>query len=121
MEYIRVLGLAHNLCHCLFKSSSTYLPPYSLTHLPTHLPPIQAGQTKFKTAAVEYIRALGLAPTVIASSNHLGNNDMLNLTSKKTLDAKMRVKSDIFAGWEEHIDHQVCCLVDREGGGEGGR
>lgn len=32
----------------------------------------QAGQTKFKTAAVEYIRALGLKPTVIASSNHLG-------------------------------------------------
>lgn len=67
----------------------------------------KAGQTKFKTAAVEYIRALGLQPTVIASSNHLGNNDMLNLTSKKTLDAKMRVKSDIFAGWEENIDHQV--------------
>lgn len=36
-----------------------------------------------------------------------GNNDMLNLTSKKTLDAKMRVKSDIFAGWEEEVDHQV--------------
>ncbi len=67
----------------------------------------KAGQTKFKTAAVEYIRALGLKPTVIASSNHLGNNDMLNLTSKKTLDAKMRVKSDIFAGWEESVDHQV--------------
>lgn len=32
----------------------------------------QAGQTKFKTAAVEYVRALGLKPTVIASSNHLG-------------------------------------------------
>lgn len=32
---------------------------------------------------------------------------MLNLTSKKTLDAKMRVKSDIFAGWEEEVDHQV--------------
>merc|ERR1711865_1251950 len=42
----------------------------------------KAGQTKFKTAAVEYLRALGLPPRVIASSNHLGNNDMLNLTSK---------------------------------------
>ena len=67
----------------------------------------KAGQTKFKTAAVEYIRALGLQPIVMASSNHLGNNDMLNLTSKKTLDAKMRVKQDIFAKWEENIDHQV--------------
>ena len=31
----------------------------------------KAGQTKFKTAAVEYIRALGLLPMVVASSNHL--------------------------------------------------
>ena len=42
---------------------------------------------------------------------------MLNLTSKKTLDAKMRVKSDIFAGWEEDIDHQVWySLVKRVSG-----
>merc|ERR1712194_842247 len=68
----------------------------------------KAGQTKFKTAAVEYIRALGLTPRVIASSNHLGNNDMLNLTSKTTLEAKMRVKSNIFGPWEEEqLDHQV--------------
>jgi myo-inositol-1-phosphate synthase len=68
----------------------------------------KAGQTKFKTAAVEYIRALGLVPRVIASSNHLGNNDMLNLTSKKTIDAKMRVKSNIFGPWQEKdLDHQV--------------
>ena len=68
----------------------------------------KAGQTKFKTAAVEYIRALGLTPRVIASSNHLGNNDMLNLTSKKTVQAKMRVKSNIFGPWQEQdLDHQV--------------
>jgi len=68
----------------------------------------KAGQTKFKTAAVEYIRALGLTPRVIASSNHLGNNDMLNLTSKKTVDAKLRVKKDIFQPWQEsELDHQV--------------
>jgi myo-inositol-1-phosphate synthase len=68
----------------------------------------KAGQTKFKTAAVEYIRALGLKPKVIASSNHLVNNDMLNLTSKATIKAKMRVKSNIFGPWEEdELDHQV--------------
>jgi myo-inositol-1-phosphate synthase len=68
----------------------------------------KAGQTKFKTAAVEYIRCLGLKPRVIASSNHLGNNDMLNLTSKTTIDAKMRVKSNIFGPWQEdELDHQV--------------
>ncbi|KAL3928919.1 MAG: hypothetical protein SGBAC_012431, partial [Bacillariaceae sp.] len=67
----------------------------------------KAGQTKFKTAAVEYIRALGLTPRVIASSNHLGNNDMLNLTSKKTVKAKMRVKQNIFEPWQEdELDHQ---------------
>jgi myo-inositol-1-phosphate synthase len=77
----------------------------------------KAGQTKFKTCAVEYIRKLGLKPVVIASSNHLGNNDMLNLTSANTLRAKMRVKSDIFGPWEEEIDHQVmqricvCCCA----------
>lgn len=71
----------------------------------------KAGQTKFKTAAVEYLRALGLSPRVIASSNHLGNNDMLNLTTKKTLNAKMRVKSNIFGPWQENdLDHKVSVM-----------
>lgn len=71
----------------------------------------KAGQTKFKTCAVEYIRALGLTPRVIASSNHLGNNDMLNLTNRRTLKAKMRVKKDIFAAWQEtELDHKVCVM-----------
>jgi myo-inositol-1-phosphate synthase len=48
---------------------------------------------------------------VIASSNHLGNNDMRNLTSKRTLDAKMRVKSNIFEPWQEDIDHQVLLVT----------
>ena len=71
----------------------------------------KAGQTKFKTAAVEYIRALGLTPRVIASSNHLGNNDMLNLTSTKTVTAKLRVKSNIFEPWQENdLDHHVAVM-----------
>jgi len=71
----------------------------------------KAGQTKFKTAAVEYIRTMGLTPRVVASSNHLGNNDMLNLTSKKTIDAKLRVKNNIFSSWEEdQLDHKVCVM-----------
>jgi myo-inositol-1-phosphate synthase len=71
----------------------------------------KAGQTKFKTAAVEYIRALGLTPRVVASSNHLGNNDMLNLTSKKTISAKMRVKNNIFEPWQEtDLDHKVVVM-----------
>jgi myo-inositol-1-phosphate synthase len=69
----------------------------------------KAGQTKFKTAAVEYIRTIGLLPKVIASSNHLGNNDMKNLASSiATSAAKLRVKHDIFAPWrEDQLDHKV--------------
>lgn len=72
----------------------------------------KAGQTKFKTAAVEYLRTMGLKPMVIASSNHLGNNDMRNLASSKTTStAKLRVKHDIFAPWEEEqLDHKVSIM-----------
>jgi myo-inositol-1-phosphate synthase len=71
----------------------------------------KAGQTKFKTAAVEYIRTMGLTPKVIASSNHLGNNDMKNLASAPaTSKAKLRVKHDIFAPWQEDIDHKVSIM-----------
>jgi myo-inositol-1-phosphate synthase/sugar/nucleoside kinase (ribokinase family) len=72
----------------------------------------KAGQTKFKTAAVEYLRTMGLTPKVIASSNHLGNNDMRNLaTSPATSAAKLRVKHDIFAPWqEEELDHKVSIM-----------
>ena len=72
---------------------------------------LQAGQTKFKTAAIEYIRTMGLTPKVVASSNHLGNNDMRNLaTADKARMAKLRVKHDIFAPWEEDIDHKVSVM-----------
>ncbi|KAL7562208.1 hypothetical protein ACA910_013463 [Epithemia clementina (nom. ined.)] len=72
----------------------------------------KAGQTKFKTAALEYIRTIGLLPRVVASSNHLGNNDMRNLASAKTAaDAKLRVKHDIFAPWQEdQLDHKVSIM-----------
>ncbi|KAG7357017.1 myo-inositol-1-phosphate synthase [Nitzschia inconspicua] len=72
----------------------------------------KAGQTKFKTAAVEYIRTMGLTPKVIASSNHLGNNDMRNLASAKAASsAKLRVKHDIFAPWDEpQLDHKVSIM-----------
>jgi myo-inositol-1-phosphate synthase len=55
---------------------------------------------------------MGLKPMVIASSNHLGNNDMRNLNSAKTAaEAKLRVKHDIFAPWEEDdLDHKVAIM-----------
>jgi myo-inositol-1-phosphate synthase len=74
----------------------------------------KAGQTKFKTAAVEYLRTAGLVPRVIASSNHLGNNDMRNLaTSSVAATAKLRVKHDIFAPWRydaNNLDHKVSIM-----------
>lgn len=75
----------------------------------------KAGQTKFKTAAVEYLRTTGLKPSVIASSNHLGNNDMRNLAfAEAASNAKLRVKHDIFAAWEETIDHKVSIMYTPE-------
>ena len=61
----------------------------------------KAGQTKAKTAIVEYLRALGLRPHTIASYNHLGNNDMKNLLSPRTWKAKERVKTDVFGAWQD--------------------
>jgi myo-inositol-1-phosphate synthase/sugar/nucleoside kinase (ribokinase family) len=72
----------------------------------------KAGQTKFKTAAVEYLRTIGMKPRVIASSNHLGNNDMRNLDTEKSASAaKLRVKHDIFSPWQEDdLDHKVSIM-----------
>ncbi len=54
---------------------------------------------------------MGLTPKVVASSNHLGNNDMRNLaTADEARMAKLRVKHDIFAPWEEDIDHKVSVM-----------
>lgn len=69
----------------------------------------KAGQTKCKTAIVEYLENLNFNVKVVASSNHLGNNDMKNLalsgeTQEKARNAKLRVKAQIFAS---DIDHHV--------------
>lgn len=79
----------------------------------------KAGQTKAKTAIVEYLRALGLRPRTIASYNHLGNNDMKNLLSPRTWGSKARVKTDIFAPWMAQegaspIDHKVAVLYTEQ-------
>jgi myo-inositol-1-phosphate synthase len=97
-------------CHGLIELAQRKLGVYILGT------DFKAGQTKFKTAAVEYLRTMGLTPKVIASSNHLGNNDMKNLAcSDKTLMAKLRVKHDIFAAWEEdELDHKVAVMYTPE-------
>jgi myo-inositol-1-phosphate synthase len=82
----------------------------------------KAGQTKAKTAIVEYLRQLGLRVRTIASYNHLGNNDIRNLLSPRTWKAKERVKTDIFGPWTEAdgepIDHKVAVLYTEQMGDE---
>ena len=82
----------------------------------------KAGQTKAKTAIVEYLRRLGLQPRTIASYNHLGNNDMRNLQSPRTWKAKERVKTDVFGEWTKDgspsIDHKVAVLYTEQMGDE---
>ena len=71
----------------------------------------KSGQTKAKTAVVEYLRKLAFQVKVVASSNHLGNNDLKSLLSKPQQDAKLRVKHDIFrTGDDEAIDHTVSLM-----------
>jgi len=41
----------------------------------------KSGQTKFKTALVDFLVAAGIKPRSIVSYNHLGNNDGKNLSS----------------------------------------
>ena len=80
----------------------------------------KAGQTKAKTAIIEYLRAIGLRPRTVASYNHLGNNDMRNLLSPATWGAKARVKTDIFSAWADDgpIDHKVAVLYTPQMGDE---
>ena len=47
---------------------------------------------------------------MLASYNHLGNNDMRNLLDPAPRQAKLRVKRDIFAPWQAtlaDLDHQA--------------
>ena len=80
----------------------------------------KAGQTKFKTCAVEYLENNGFTVKVVASSNHLGNNDMRNLalgspTQARTNAAKLRVKSSIFKpGVDHHVSVQYAPFIGDE-------
>ncbi|GMH48315.1 hypothetical protein TrLO_g4513 [Triparma laevis f. longispina] len=76
----------------------------------------KCGQTKFKTVVGEYGRMNGWRPKVIASCNHLGNNDILNLsTLRSSMSAKLKKKHAIFAPWNEpQLDHKVSVLFTPE-------
>lgn len=55
----------------------------------------KSGQTKMKSALVEFFVAAGIKPESIASYNHLGNNDGRNLASPKQFRSKEISKSGV--------------------------
>lgn len=82
----------------------------------------KSGQTKLKSVLVQFLVDAGFKPISIASYNHLGNNDGLNLDSYEQFKSKEVSKSRVIDdcidsndilykrdsnGEKEHIDHCV--------------
>lgn len=55
----------------------------------------KTGQTKFKSAVADFLISSGLKLTAVASYNHLGNNDGLNLSFHKCFRSKEISKSSV--------------------------
>lgn len=55
----------------------------------------KSGQTKMKSALVDFLINAGIKLTSIASYNHLGNNDGMNLSSQKQFRSKEISKSNV--------------------------
>ena len=72
----------------------------------------KSGQTKMKSALVDFLIGSGIKLTSIASYNHLGNNDGMNLSSHKQFRSKEISKSNV-------VDDMVAAnhvLYDKEKG-----
>ncbi|KAK4241294.1 hypothetical protein C8A03DRAFT_12431 [Achaetomium macrosporum] len=77
----------------------------------------KSGQTKMKSALVDFLINAGIKLTSIASYNHLGNNDGKNLSEHKQFRSKEISKSNVvddmvaantvLYGKDEHPDHVV--------------
>jgi len=77
----------------------------------------KTGQTKFKSVVSDFLISSGLKLTAIASYNHLGNNDGLNLDFEKCFRSKQISKSSVIDDMiegnpilypnGEHPDHVV--------------
>ncbi|KAL5224796.1 hypothetical protein ABZP36_011435 [Zizania latifolia] len=55
----------------------------------------KSGQTKMKSVLVDFLVGAGIKPTSIASYNHLGNNDGMNLSAPQTFRSKEISKSGV--------------------------
>ncbi|RUP49693.1 hypothetical protein BC936DRAFT_141785 [Jimgerdemannia flammicorona] len=77
----------------------------------------KSGQTKFKSAIVDFLVNAGIKPVSITSYNHLGNNDGKNLSSyaqfrskeisKSTVVDDMVAANRLLYKEDEHPDHTV--------------
>lgn len=77
----------------------------------------KSGQTKMKSALVDFLISAGIKLTCIASYNHLGNNDGRNLSSQRQFRSKEISKSNVVDDMVaansvlyaegEHPDHTV--------------
>ena len=77
----------------------------------------KSGQTKMKSALVDFLISAGIRLTCIASYNHLGNNDGRNLSSQRQFRSKEISKSNVVDDMVEanhvlyaegeHPDHTV--------------
>lgn len=77
----------------------------------------KSGQTKMKSALVDFLISAGIKLTSIASYNHLGNNDGKNLSSQRQFRSKEISKSNVVDDMVEansvlyapgeHPDHTV--------------
>ncbi|KAI9282290.1 hypothetical protein BY458DRAFT_449587 [Sporodiniella umbellata] len=77
----------------------------------------KSGQTKMKSALVDFLVNAGIKPVAISSYNHLGNNDGKNLSSHRQFRSKEISKSTVvddmvaanhlLYGQNEHPDHTV--------------
>jgi myo-inositol-1-phosphate synthase len=77
----------------------------------------KSGQTKMKSALVDFMISAGIKLTSIASYNHLGNNDGMNLSSHRQFRSKEISKSNVVDDMvaantvlyakDEHPDHVV--------------
>ena len=78
----------------------------------------KSGQTKMKSALVDFMINAGIKLTSVSSYNHLGNNDGMNLSSQKQFRSKEISKSNVIDDMVEanHVlykpgEHPDHCVV----------
>jgi len=72
----------------------------------------KTGQTRFKSMMMDFLSTCGIKVTSIASYNHLGNNDGLNLSQEDCFKSKELSKKDVVA---DVVDNNKVLYPDGKG------